>query len=121
VGVFLAVGVVLLGIAVNQMRRKASIRATSKELIIVQRSLFGTTTFKRSVSELATIAMDDSGIVVNDVSVQELRIYDKEGKGHGFFVQLSNDELLWLATHLRRATGVGEVPGESGEPPKLAM
>lgn len=121
VGSHLAICVALLTIAVNQMRRRASIRATREELIIVQRSLFRTTTFKRSVCELDTIAMDDSGIVANNVSVQELRIYDKEGSKQGFFVQLSNDELLWLATHLRRATGVGEVPSASGEPPKLAI
>ena len=121
IGGFGLIGIALLAVAVNQLRRKASLRASPDELIIVQQSLFGTKTFKRGVGELATIGVGDSGLEINDVPVQELQVHVTDGETHGFFSNLTKDELLWLATHLRQATAVGEVPGESSEPPKLAM
>lgn len=120
IGVFGLIGVGMLTAAVNQMRRKASLRASHDELIIVQQSLFGTKTFKRVSGLLAAIRVGDSGIVVNNVPLQELQIHGTDGKKHGFFTNLTNDELHWLATHLRHATCVGEAPGESSNPPKLA-
>lgn len=119
-GVFELVGIGMLAAAVNQMRRKASLRASRDELIILQQSLFGTKTFKRGVGELATIGIGDSGIVINNVRLQELQAHTADGTTHGFFSNLTNEELLWLATHLRHATGVGEAPSDSAEPPKLA-
>ena len=50
--VFSLVGIGMLTAAVNQMRRKASLRASRDELIIVQQSLLGTKTFKRNSGEL---------------------------------------------------------------------
>lgn len=120
IGAFGLIGVGMLTAAVNQMRRKASLRASRDEMIIVQQSLFGTKTFKRGRDQLAAIRVGDSGIVVNNVPLQELLVHGTDGKKHGFFTNLTNDELHWLATHLRHATGVGEAPGESSEPPKLA-
>jgi hypothetical protein len=120
ISVFGLIGVGMLTVAVNQMRRKASLRASRDELIIVQQSIFGTSTFKRGHDELASIRVGDSNVSVNNVPVQELQVHTQDGKAHGFFSHLTNDELLWLATHLRHATGVGEAPGESSEPPKLA-
>ncbi len=114
------IGIVMLAVAVNQMRRKASLRASRAELIIVQQSLFGTKTFKRGIGELVTIGVGSSGLLINDVPVQELQVHGTDGETHGFFSNLTKDELLWLATHLRQATGAGEAPGESAEPPKLA-
>ncbi len=114
------IGIVMLAVAVNQMRRKASLRASRAELIIVQQSLFGTKTFKRGIGELVTIGVGSSGLLINDVPVQELQVHGTDGETHGFFSNLTKDELLWLATHLRHATGAGEAPGESAEPPKLA-
>jgi len=120
IGAFGLIGVGMLTAAVNQMRRKASLRASRNELIIVQQSLFGTKTFKRNAGELATIGVGDSNIVINNVPVPELQVHATDGETHGFFSNVTNDELLWLATHLRHATGVGEALGESPEPPKLA-
>lgn len=117
---FGVIGLGLLTTAVNQMRRKASIRASRDELIIVQQSIFGTQTFKRTNSEVGAIRVGSSGMEINNVPVLELQIHSTNGKKHGFFTHLTNEELHWLATHLRGATGVGEVPGESGEPPKLS-
>lgn len=120
IGLFGLAGVGMLVAAVNQMRRKASLRASRNELIIVQQSLFGTKTFKRIPAELAAIRVGGSGMVINNVPVLELQLHDIANRKHGFFSNLTNDELHWLATHLRHATGVGEAPGESSEPPKLA-
>jgi hypothetical protein len=108
IGAFGLVGVGLLTGAVNQMRRKASLRASRDELIVVQQSLFGTKTFKRPAGVLAAIRIGNSGLEVNNVPVQELQVHTSDGKKHGFFTHLANDELHWLATHLRHATGVGE-------------
>lgn len=120
IGVLGLIGLVKLAVAVNRMRRKASLRASRAELIIVQQSIFGTKTFKRGIGELVTIGVGSSGLLINDVPVQELQVHDTDGERHGFFSNLTEGERLWLATHLRQATGVGEVPGESAEPPKLA-
>ncbi|MEY4198935.1 MAG: hypothetical protein RLZZ265_675 [Verrucomicrobiota bacterium] len=108
IGAFGLVGIGLLAGAVNQMRRKASLRASRDELIIVEQSLFGTKTFKRPAGVLAAIHIGDSGIRINNVPVQELKVQTSDGKKHGFFTHLTNEELHWLATHLRHATGVGE-------------
>lgn len=108
VGVFGLIGVGLLTVAVNQMRRRASLRASRDELIILEQSLFGTKTFKRPRGVLAAIRVGHSGMVVNNVPVLELQVEDTAGKKQGFFTNLTNDELHWLATHLRHATGVGE-------------
>lgn len=120
IGAFGLIGVGMLTAAVNQMRRKASLRASHDELIVLQQSLFGTKTFKCGRENLAAIRVGDSGITINNVPLQELQVHGADGKKHGFFTNLTNDELHWLATHLRHATGVGEAPGESSEPPKLA-
>ncbi len=119
IGVFGLVGIGLLAAAIYQMRRKASLRASRDELIIVQQSPFGTKTFKRGGGELASIRVGNSNLEVNHVPVQELQIHTGDGKKHGFFTNLTNDELSWLATHLRRATGVGEMTNDPAEPPKL--
>ena len=120
VSVFVLTGLCMLASAISMARRKASLRASRDELIIVQQSIFGSKTFKRRVGELATIGVGDSGLVMNDVVVQELQVHVTDGETQGFFSNLTNEELLWLATHLRQASGVGEAPGESSEPPKLA-
>ncbi|MEQ2007778.1 MAG: hypothetical protein ABMA26_13360 [Limisphaerales bacterium] len=117
---FVLIGLGMLASALNMARRKASIRASGEELILLQQSLFGSKTFKRSASELAAIRVGDSGMAINDVPVQELQVHTGDNTKHGFLSNLTNDELHWLATHLRHATGVGEAPGESPEPPKLA-
>lgn len=119
-GGFTVVGVGMLAAAINLARRKASLRASHDEFIVLQQSPFGTKTFKRNGSELASIRVGDSGMAINDVPVQELQVHTGDNTKHGFFSNLTNDELRWLATHLRHATGVGEAPGESPEPPKLA-
>ncbi|MFM8469802.1 MAG: hypothetical protein ACKODH_07515 [Limisphaerales bacterium] len=120
IGGFILFGLVMLANAVNLARRKASLRASHAEFIIVQQSPFGERTFKCAGGDLAAIRVGDSGMAINDVPVQELQVHTKRTAKHGFFTNLTNDELLWLATHLRHATGVGEKPGESPEPPKLA-
>lgn len=112
-GVFLLVGIAMLVSSVNLARRKASLRAARNEVIIVQQSLFGTKTFRLGTDEIAAICIGDSGMKVNEVRVKELQVHTADGTKHGYFAQLTTDELLWLATHLRHATGAG------AEPPKL--
>lgn len=117
---FELIGLGMLAGAINMARRKASLRASRDEFILLQQSPFGAKTFKRSGSEISSICVGDSGMAINEVPVQELQVRTADGAKHGFFSNVTNDELLWLATHLRHATGVGEAPGESAEPPKLA-
>ena len=118
--ILIGLGLGMLVTSVNLARRKASLRASRAEFIVLQQSLFGTKAFNLSGSDLGTIRVGDSGMTMNDVPVQEIQVHTKAGVKHGFFSNLSNDELHWLATHLRHASGVGEAPGESSEPPKLA-
>ncbi|NBV21040.1 MAG: hypothetical protein EBS05_03465 [Proteobacteria bacterium] len=120
VGVFVLIGLGMLANAVNLAFRKASIRASRDELIIVQQSFLGTKTFKRTRSELAAIRVGDSGVEINHVPVQEIQVHTLYQQQHGFCSNLSIDELLWLATRLRDATGLVETAGESCEPPILA-
>ena len=118
--ILIGLGLSMLVTSVNLARRKASIRASRAEFIVLQQSLFGTKAFNLSGSDLGTIRVGDSGMTMNDVPVQEIQVHTKAGVKHGFFSNLSNDELHWLATHLRHASGVGEAPGTSSEPPNLA-
>ena len=118
--ILIGLGLGMLVTSVNLARRKASLRASRAEFIVLQQSLFGTKAFNLSGSDLGTIRVGDSGMTMNDVPVQEIQVHTKAGVKHGFFSNLSNDELHWLATHLRHASGVGEAPGTSSEPPNLA-
>lgn len=112
-------GIGMLVAAVNLARRKASIRASRTELIILQQSLFGTKTFNFPGDDLGAICVGDSGMSINDAPIQELQVHTKAGEKRGFFSNLTLEELCWLGTHLRHATGVGEKVGEASEPPKL--
>lgn len=112
-GVFLFAGMVMLVSSVNLAWRKASLRAARNEVIIVQQSPFGTNTFRIGTPKIAAICMGHSGMTTNNVRINELQLHTADGTKHGYFAQLTTDELLWLATHLRHATGVG------AEPPKL--
>ncbi|PAW84369.1 MAG: hypothetical protein B9S33_11800 [Pedosphaera sp. Tous-C6FEB] len=119
IGGFILIGLGMLVTSVNLARRKASIRASRAEFIVLQQSLFGTKAFNLSGSDLDTIRVGDSGMEINEVPVQEIQVHTKAGVKHSFFSNLTDDELHWLATHLRHATGAGEAPGGNHEPPKL--
>ncbi len=115
---FEAIGVGMLLGAINLARRKASLRGSPADLMIVRQSPFGSKTFKLARTELNFIRVGPSGMAVNDVPVMELQVVGADGKKHGFFAGRTNEELAWLATELRRTMNVAADEGESVEPPK---
>jgi uncharacterized membrane protein len=118
IGLFEAIGIAMLTGAINYARRKASLRASRTDLMIVRQSPFGSKTFKAGRSDINFIRVGPSGTTINDVPVMELQVHSADGKKHGFFAGHSNEELAWLATHLRRTLNVTADEGESLEPPR---
>jgi len=116
---FEAIGIGMLLGAINMARRKASLRASATDLMIVRQSPFGSKTFKATRSEVNAIRVGPSGAAVNNVPVLELQVHAAGGAKHGCFSGRSNEELAWLATELRRAMNVPSGEGGSEAPPKL--
>lgn len=116
---FEAIGIGMLLGAINLARRKASLRASPTDLMIVRQSPFGSKTFKSTRAEITSIQVGPSGLTVNAVPVMELQVIAAGGTKHGFFTGRTNEELAWLATELRRAMNVPLAEGGSGAPPKL--
>ena len=58
--------------------------------------------------ELSAIRIGPSGMSVNDVPVMELQIHPKDGKKVGLLSQLDDEEIDWIAAHLRKALNVGK-------------
>ncbi len=108
ISAFVAVGVGLLMAAINMGRRQAAIVTRGGELMIKRTGPFKSRDDAWRAEELSAIRVGPSGMSVNDVPVMELQIHPKEGKKTGLLSQLDDEELDWIAAHLRKALKVGK-------------
>jgi len=69
-------------------------------------ALFGTRSWAWSCNQLSSIHAGPSGKEVNNRPVLELQVQPCDGKKAGFFGGRDEEELRWLATQLRLATGL---------------
>ena len=106
-GLFLAIGVWMLLAAINMGRRRAILDVVTDTLLLTRASMFQTRQAEFRADELKGIRVGHSGMSINDVPVQELQIYPITGKKVGLLSQRDDDELKWIAAHLRQALNVG--------------
>ncbi len=120
IGSFWLVGIGMLLAAINMGRRQAALAVSGNVLKTIQSGLFGVSRQEWLLDDLQTITVGPSGIEVNDVPVMQLHIVPCTGKKVGLLTGRDDDELAWIATHLRSVLPVSSVvkadpasPGES--------
>ena len=99
-GLFWSVGIGLLVGAIYLGRRSALIGVKEGLLFIEQKSIFGTKWTDFQPGKIASIYIGAGNMEVNDEPVMELKIEPVGKKTIGFFSQLEDDELRWLAQRL---------------------
>jgi hypothetical protein len=104
-GIFAAVGVIGLLIAIHGVRvarRRAVIAIVGPQLLIMQTGLIRSRERKWTVSDLAAVRMDKSGIEINQQPVLELQIVPKTGLKFGLLASRDEAEIRWIAAVLRQ-------------------
>ncbi len=98
---FWAIGIGLLLGAINMGSRRAIIDVVDDVLLVNRKSLFGLKSHQFARDEVDAVFMGESGMSVNDVPVQGLRIRPKRGAPLCLFAGRDTDELRWLAWVIR--------------------
>lgn len=109
-GVFIGIGLAMLGAALHMGRRSAMVAANERTLGIRRRGPFGTKEQKIPRSEITAIRCGPSGMEINDRPVMELQIHRRNGLKTGCLSQLTEEELRWIAFELRRRLGAPRDP-----------
>lgn len=113
---FVAVGVALVGGALNMARRRAIIDIVGETLLLNEAGPLGLRSRQWESARLVAIRCGPSVMRVNDVPVPELQILAMDGDNRlltttGLFAGREEEELRWIASVLRAATGAPEAPG----------
>jgi hypothetical protein len=82
-------------------------------LFVEHKSMLGKRWIQYQLDQLDAIQVGASGIEINDVPVNELQLFPRQGKKLGLLSQRDDDELHWLAAQLRAAAGVVQPNSES--------
>jgi len=107
-GVFWAVGIGMMLAGIHMGKREAALAVAGGTLMVMQIGLFGKKQREWLLSEVAAIRVQATGMKVNDVPVNELRIYDTAGNKFGLLAGRTDEELEWLAHELREAARAPE-------------
>lgn len=99
---FWAIGLVMLGVAINMARRKVLIAVVNNVLAYRVIGPFGTREQTVSLEAIETIRVGPSGMEVNDRPLMELQIIPRGGKKIGMLSNRSDAEREWLACVLRK-------------------
>jgi hypothetical protein len=107
-GIFWLVGIGMLLAALQMGKREAALAVAGGTLMAMQIGLFGKKQREWLLGDLSAIRVEATGMEVNDVPVNELRIYDTSGDKFGMLAGRKDEELRWLAHELRAAARVGD-------------
>ena len=104
-GLFLAVGIGLAILGVHLGTRRAEIEVAVGTLRVSHGSvLFADKTHIWRRPEISSLRVEFSGLTVNNHRVNELRVYDGEGKKEiGCLAWLPEEDLQWIRSELTRA------------------
>ncbi|GEM_PF-2349038 len=103
ISIFWAVGILVLLLGLNMMRKQAVIDVVHDTLLLTQQSIFGRKMHEWRRDELLDIRVDHSGTSVNNRSLMNLQFVPRDGKVVALFTGRDDDELNWMAAHLRTA------------------
>lgn len=103
-GLFWAVGIIVLLSSINMGLRRAAIAVAGDTLMVIQTGPLGTKSKEWRLADLSDIVAGPSGMKVNDVDVLELQIHARDQGKYGMLAGRRSAELVWLARLLREAT-----------------
>lgn len=103
ISIFWGVGILVLLLGLNMMRKQAVIDVVHDTLLITQQSIFGRSQHEWRADELIDIRADHSGTSVNNRPLLNLQFIPREGKVVSLFTGREDDELHWMAASLRTA------------------
>jgi hypothetical protein len=110
---YLAFGILLLIGAVDEIVRQAKIVLVDHRLTIIVSEVFGAKTQSWLFDTLETVRCGDSGRRNDGQVIFELQVLRKTGEKIGLFDDRREEELRWMAAHLRRFLSLAE-PIEPG-------
>jgi hypothetical protein len=105
-GVFWLVGIGMMLAGIHMGKREAALAVAGGTLMVMQIGLFGKKQREWLLGDIASIRVEATGMEVNDVPVNELRIYDTAGAKFSLLAGRKDEELEWLAHELRAAARV---------------
>ncbi|MEM0915331.1 MAG: hypothetical protein AAGK09_12070 [Planctomycetota bacterium] len=103
---FWAVGIGMLVAAINASRRESIFDVVDGQLIVTRRSLFGTRQHLLNTPDITLIHRGPTGTEINSVPVQALQIESRHAKRLQLLSHLTNEEIDFAVSLLRRAAGV---------------
>ena len=86
-------------------RRKSILAIADRQLAFVRMSPLGSQTKEFAADEIRAVRVGPSGLSINDIPVQELKLIDQKGQSFGLLAQCSDEELDWIAGRIRQALG----------------
>ena len=117
--IFVAVGVLMLGIALHLMTRKSVIVITPDEFVATTSSRVRKQEIVCARKDLAEIIVDYSGVEVNNKPVEHIKVKLNNNQVHGLLMGNDVNELHWLASSWRKIMGLTtadtaaeDVPGD---------
>ena len=105
-GLFLTVGLAMLGISVHMGYARALFACYRGRLALKRSSPFRTRERVWEAGTLAAVRVGPSNMTVNDRPVPELQLIGRDGEKTGCCSTLREEELLWMADELRRRLSV---------------
>lgn len=112
---FVAVGVLMLGVALHLMTRKTVIVITPDEFVATTSSRIRKQEIVCARKDLAEIIVDYSGVEVNDKPVEHIKVKTNNNQTHGLLMGNDVSELHWLASSWRKIMGLttaDDLPGD---------
>ena len=109
-GMFLAIGLLMLGGAIQSGTKRFLLAVTPEKLAYQKTSLFGTSKQQISRDEISAISVGPSGTVINGRPVPELKIKTCKKGTIPLLSGRSPEELAWLASSLRTSLKIETGP-----------
>jgi hypothetical protein len=103
---FWVVGLGVLSLGVHLGTRVWTVQADKTDLRVKLSSALRKKEWQWRTTEIQKIQVGNSNMEVNDRRLEELQVIPLTGKKTGLLVGRDHDELVWMATVIRQATGL---------------
>ena len=97
---FVAIGVGMLLVAVNEGLRRTSIVTAGERLLLITESPVGRKRHTWTSSELSRICLGKTGSTQDEEPTPELQFFGHDGKHTGYLRERSKEEIEWIAWEL---------------------
>ena len=106
VSLFWIIGLGMLALGIHLGTRCWTVHADKASLRVGLRSALRKREWQWSAAEIQKIQAGNSNTEVNDRPLQELQVISRAGKKTGLLLGREREELVWLASRLRKALGL---------------